>query len=284
MSVFQKAFVEWYHEMVSKTKPHPGVVLNDLLNDVRELVKQAAHPRKKTVAVSPEVAAMLERIGPSPKPRIVEQGASPEFEALRAEVNQCRKCRLWESRTHAVFGAGNPNADLVFVGEAPGENEDLQGVPFVGRAGRLLTDIIEKGMKMTREDVFICNVLKCRPPGNRDPRPDEKEACEPYLVRQLELIKPMVICALGGHAAKMLLKTDESVGRLRGKWHFYQGIPVRVTYHPAYVVRSEHNPPRYDAEKRRVWEDIQEVLRVLRGEIMPEPEPRPESGTMDLFG
>ncbi|MFO7973518.1 MAG: uracil-DNA glycosylase [Candidatus Hydrogenedentota bacterium] len=245
-------------------------------------MKQAAHPRKRTIAVSPEVAAMLDRIGPPPEPAIVEQTGSEEFEALRAEVSQCRKCRLWESRTQTVFGGGNPNADLVFVGEAPGENEDRQGIPFVGRAGRLLTDIIEKGMKMSRQDVFICNVLKCRPPNNRDPRPDEKEACEPYLVRQLEMIKPKVICALGGHAAKALLKTEDSVGRLRGKWHFYQGIPVRVTYHPSYVVRSEREPARHKADKRRVWEDIQEIMRVLRGEVTPQPEA--DTATPDLFG
>lgn len=258
--------------------------MDDLLKDVQKLVRQAARSRKATITVSPEVASLLESITPPPEPAIVEQTGSEEFEALRAEVSECRKCRLWESRTQTVFGGGNPNADLVFVGEAPGENEDLQGIPFVGRAGQLLTDIVEKGMKMSRQDIFICNVLKCRPPDNRDPRPDEKEACLPYLLRQLEMIKPKVICALGGHAAKTLLKTEESVGRLRGKWHFYQGIPVRVTYHPSYVVRSEREPARYKADKRRVWEDIQEIMRVLRGEITPRPEGGADSGTPDLFG
>ena len=269
---------------MSKVNTDTDAVFDELLNDTRMLVKQSAHATKKTIEVSPEVAALLERIGCVQLAPVAEIAGSEDFEALREEVRQCRKCTLCESRTQTVFGAGSPRADLVFVGEAPGEQEDLQGVPFVGRAGRLLTDIIEKGLEMRREDVFICNTLKCRPPANREPRPDEKEACEAYLARQLELIRPKVICALGGHAAKMLLKNDDSVGKLRGKWHFYRGIPVRVTYHPSYVVRSEHEPARHKADKRRVWEDIQEVIRVLKGEI----EPRPESGaadrTPDLFG
>ncbi len=194
-----------------------------------------------------------------------------DWAALQAEVAECRNCGLADSRTKTVFGAGSLDAELVFVGEAPGEHEDLQGLPFVGRAGAFLTDVIEKGLKLTRDDVFICNVLKCRPPGNRDPKPDEREACEPYLIRQLALIRPKVICALGGHAAKMLLKTEAPVGQLRGKWHFYQGIPVRVTYHPSYIVRSENEPARHKADKHKVWEDIKEVIRVLNGEIAPRP-------------
>jgi len=189
---------------------------------------------------------------------------STELAGLAAEVSACRKCGLCEGRTQTVFSDGNPAADLVFVGEAPGENEDKQGIPFCGRSGNLLTDIIVKGMKMRREDVYICNVIKCRPPGNRDPLPAEKDACEPYLIRQLELVKPKVICALGGHAAKTLLKSDESTGRLRGKWHFYHGIPLRVTYHPAYLLRSP-------GEKKKTWEDIQEIMKVLRGEFVPVP-------------
>ena len=126
---------------------------------------------------------------------------------------------------------------------------------------------------MRREDVYICNVIKCRPPNNRDPLPEEIAQCEPYLIRQLELVRPKVICALGGHAAKTLLKTDESTGRLRGKWHFYHGIPLRVTYHPAYLLRSP-------GEKKKTWADIQEVMKVLRGEVQPEP---PASET-HLFG
>ncbi|MGC8846547.1 MAG: uracil-DNA glycosylase, partial [Candidatus Hydrogenedens sp.] len=167
---------------------------------------------------------------------------------------------IHEDRTNTVFGDGNPNAELVFVGEAPGAEEDRQGLPFVGRAGQLLTDIIVKGMKMRREDVYICNVLKCRPPNNRDPNPMEVMNCEPYLIRQLELIRPKVVCALGRISAQTLLKTDATLNELRGKWHNYHGIPMRVTYHPAYLLR---NP----ADKKKAWIDIQEVMKLLKGEI-----------------
>ena len=188
----------------------------ELVREAGELVEQAARARKRTLALSPEVAALLERVVGSaaaapPVPERAGLEDVADLETLRGEVAGCRKCGLAESRTQTVFGAGNPHADLVFVGEAPGEHEDLQGVPFVGRAGGFLTDVIEKGLKMTREDVFICNVLKCRPPGNRDPQPNEKEACEPYLVRQLAVIKPKVICALGSMRRRCC-------SRRRGRW------------------------------------------------------------------
>ena len=234
----------------------------DIVKDACELVKRAAGPDGKTLSVSPEVAAMLNSAG-------ADSAGESELAALADTVSTCAECRLAETRTQTVFGDGNPRAPLVFVGEAPGYHEDVQGKPFVGRAGQLLTDIIVKGMKLTRQDVYICNVLKCRPPNNRDPRPDEVRVCEPYLVRQLELIQPRVICALGGHAAKTLLKTDQSIGRLRGKWYFYHGIPLRITYHPAYLLR---NP----ADKGKTWADIQEVMKVLSGEANPVPEPESE--------
>ncbi len=275
-------------------------VFDEVLNDTRELVQRAAQGTGSTITVSPEVAEMLEQIdAPSPVPDTPATQAKPaaarprpavpppespdpdvvaELAALEKTVSECIQCRLSETRNKTVFGDGHPNADLVFVGEAPGADEDRQGEPFVGRAGQLLTDIIEKGMKMKRSDVYICNVIKCRPPGNRDPRADEKVACEPYLVRQLELIKPKTICALGTYAAQTLLQTDTSIGRLRGKWHFYHGIPLRATYHPAYLLRSP-------AEKRKTWEDIQAVLRLLTGDETPEPpEPAPAPAqTPDLF-
>lgn len=247
--------------------------LHSIIEEAKTLVREAAHKRTGMVEVSPEVAALFESIGrvssnPAPEaaPEVTARVSElPDtLEGLAAQVAECRACGLCESRTQTVFSDGNGSAGLVFVGEAPGENEDLQGVPFVGRAGELLTDIIVKGMKLRREDVYICNVLKCRPPENRDPSPVERDACEPFLVRQLELVKPKVICALGGHAAKTLLKTDEPTGRLRGRWHFYHGIPLRVTYHPAYLLRSP-------GEKRKAWEDIQEVMKVLSGEISPTP-------------
>lgn len=258
-------------------------VFTEILGEVAELLRREAHPRKGTIALAPETVELLDRIGERGEATEAEPTepaaaeASPleppdveaELAALAEEVSGCTACALCESRTQTVFSDGSAHAELVFVGEAPGYHEDQQGVPFVGRAGQLLTDIIEKGMKLRRQDVYICNVLKCRPPENRDPSPEEKRKCEPYLVRQLELVKPKVICALGGHAAKTLLRTEEATGRLRGRWHFYHGIPLRVTYHPAYLLR---NP----SDKRKTWEDIQEVMKVLNGEVTPAP---PESGT-----
>ncbi|MBI4555961.1 MAG: uracil-DNA glycosylase [Candidatus Hydrogenedentes bacterium] len=186
---------------------------------------------------------------------------------LEKTVRACTKCELCRGRKQAVFSDGNPYAELVFVGEAPGGDEDRIGKPFVGRAGQLLTDIIEKGMKLKRRDVYICNVIKCRPPENRNPTLDEVDQCEPYLIRQLELVRPKLICALGTYAAHSLLKSTEPVGKLRGKWYFYHGIPLRVTFHPAYLLR---NP----ADKSKTWMDVKEILKVLNGEVTPQPEGR----------
>jgi DNA polymerase len=239
-------------------------LFDDILQDVGELVKQEAHKARRTLALSPEVVAALESVrAPS---SVDEQSSAGGLAEVAEEVAQCGKCGLAQTRTQTVFGDGSPTAELVFVGEAPGFYEDQQGKPFVGKAGQLLTDIIVKGMKTDRGDVYICNVLKCRPPENRDPKPDEVEQCEPFLVRQLDVLKPKVICALGGHAAKTLLKTTESTGALRGKWHFYHGIPLRVTYHPAYLLR---NPE----DKRKTWEDIQHIMKLLSGEEQAEAGP-----------
>jgi len=180
------------------------------------------------------------------------------LEELRAEIGDCRRCKLCQGRTQIVFGTGNPRAELVFVGEAPGRDEDLKGEPFVGRAGQLLTEIITKGMKLRREDVYIANVVKCRPPENRNPEPDEIATCEPFLVKQLELIKPRIIVALGTFAAQTLLKIKTPISRLRGVWHTYHGIKVMPTLHPAYLLRNPN-------DKRLVWQDIQAVLRELEG-------------------
>ena len=173
------------------------------------------------------------------------------MEEIRAAVESCQACPLHETRTNTVPGAGNENARLVFVGEAPGADEDRQGVPFVGRAGQKLTQIIE-AIGLSRSEVYIANVLKCRPPGNRNPLPEEVQACEPYLIAQLRLIKPRVICALGAFAAQTLLRTDQRISRLRGRFHTYQGIKLMPTYHPAFLLRN----PR---SKRDVWEDVQKV-------------------------
>ncbi len=178
------------------------------------------------------------------------------LEALRAWVGDCQRCPLCSGRTHLVFGSGNPAARLLFVGEAPGQDEDLEGEPFVGAAGRLLTDIIEKGMKVPRSDVYICNLVKCRPSRNRNPEPDEIAACSPILRAQLRLVSPAIIVALGKFAAQTLLATDTPITRLRGQWQEWEGIPVMPTFHPAYLLR---NP----AFKREVWADIQLVMARL---------------------
>lgn len=173
------------------------------------------------------------------------------------EIKDCKQCPLHKTRKNFVFGEGNPGAELVFVGEAPGYDEDQQGRPFVGRAGQLLTKIIE-AMGLKREDVYICNVLKCRPPGNRVPQPDEIKACMAYLVTQLSLLKKKkVICCLGFYPAKSLLGLDLLMKDMRGNWYEYGGTPVMVTYHPAYLLR---NP----AEKRKVWNDMKKVKECLQ--------------------
>jgi len=182
--------------------------------------------------------------------------AAADLPQLRAAIGDCTRCKLAGGRTNLVFGVGNPAAELVFVGEAPGRDEDLRGEPFVGRAGQLLTEIITKGMKLRREDIYIANIIKCRPPQNRNPEPDEIASCEPFLVRQLALIRPKVIVALGTFAAQTLLKTRTPITRLRGTWTDYHGIPLMPTFHPAYLLR---NP----AEKRVVWADIQQVMGAL---------------------
>lgn len=183
--------------------------------------------------------------------------ARSALEAVRAELGDCRRCPLHRTRRHLVFGEGNPEAELVFVGEAPGADEDAQGRPFVGQAGQLLTKIIA-AMGLERDEVYICNILKCRPPGNRNPLPEEIALCEPFLIRQIEAISPRVICALGTFAARTLLKSDAPISGLRGRFHSFLGIPVMPTYHPAYLLRNA-------GAKRQAWEDVQGVMKILGG-------------------
>jgi uracil-DNA glycosylase len=175
---------------------------------------------------------------------------------LREFVGDCKRCKLAPLRTHLVFGVGNPQAELMFVGEAPGADEDARGEPFVGRAGQLLTDIIERGMGLRRADVYICNVIKCRPPDNRNPEPDEVAACEPFLMRQIDLIRPRAIVGLGTFAVQALLKVKTPISRLRGVWQDVRGVRMMPTFHPAYLLRSP-------GDKRLVWQDIQEVMKLL---------------------
>lgn len=178
-----------------------------------------------------------------------------DLDSIRADIGDCQRCKLAPTRTHIVFGSGNPNAELVFVGEAPGFDEDQQGLPFVGAAGQLLTKIIEStGVK--REDTYICNILKCRPPNNRNPEPDEVAQCSPFLKRQLEAIKPKVVCCLGKFAAQTMLQSADSITRLRGSFHDVDGMRVIATFHPAYLLRSPE-------KKREVWEDMKSIRAEL---------------------
>ncbi|MFP6626614.1 MAG: uracil-DNA glycosylase [Deltaproteobacteria bacterium] len=178
------------------------------------------------------------------------------LDQLRSVLGDCTRCKLSGGRTNIVFGAGSERAELMFVGEGPGEAEDRQGVPFVGRAGGLLTDIITKGMGLEREDVYIANIVKCRPPGNRNPEPDEIVACAPFLHRQVALIRPRVLVTLGAFATQALLENRIPISRQRGHWQDYRGIPVMPTFHPAYLLR---NP----AGKKEVWADIKMVMARL---------------------
>ena len=179
-----------------------------------------------------------------------------DWQELRSEVAACKRCGLCQTRTQTVFGVGNIAAEWMFIGEAPGAEEDAQGEPFVGRAGKLLNNML-RAIGLQREQVYIANILKCRPPKNRDPQPDESSACRPYLNQQIAWIRPKIIVALGRIAAQNLLATDTAIGRLRGSEHRYQGVPLVVTYHPAYLLRSP-------LEKRKVWDDLLFAARVLR--------------------
>lgn len=178
------------------------------------------------------------------------------LESLRLhQIGDCRRCKLCNTRQNIVFGAGNPHAKLVFVGEAPGADEDEQGLPFIGRAGQLLTKMIE-AMGLSRDQVYICNVIKCRPPDNRNPEPEEVASCEPFLKKQLALIKPQVIVALGRYACQSLLKIEGALSEFRGQWRTYEGIDLMPTFHPAYLLRSP-------SKKKEAWEDLQKVMEKL---------------------
>jgi DNA polymerase len=177
------------------------------------------------------------------------------LQLIREDIGNCQRCKLAPSRTNIVFGSGNPNAELVFVGEAPGFDEDKQGLPFVGKAGQLLTKIIES-IDIKRDDVYICNVLKCRPPDNRNPEPDEVMSCNPFLKKQLATIRPKIVCCLGTFAAQTVMQTAAPISKLRGKFHDIDGIRVIATFHPAYLLRSPD-------KKRDVWEDMKQIRAEL---------------------
>jgi DNA polymerase len=250
-----RAQIEWWRETGIET-----IARSDALVEAKATADCEALPGSDTIAASPTPELFTSPPAPTPTaddylthPGVREARSLAE---LRAVIGDCQRCKLAPHRTQIVFGVGNPDADLVFVGEAPGRDEDLRGEPFVGRAGQLLTEIITKGMKLRRTDVYIANIIKCRPPQNRNPEPDEIAACEPFLKQQLALLKPKAIVALGTFAAQCLLKTRTPITRLRGVWANYQGIPLMPTFHPAYLLR---NP----GDKRLVWRDIQQVMALL---------------------
>ena len=222
-----------------------------LLSVVKAMKSHVKNHEKYAAGISLE---KVERVSNNIK--IKAQDDKPDLGGIQADMADCQLCSLGKTRKNLVFGDGNPRAKIVFVGEAPGADEDEQGLPFVGRAGQLLTKIIE-AMGLTRKEVYICNILKCRPPHNRNPLPEEIAACEPFLKQQLKSISPQIICALGTFAAKTLLKTDAPISVLRGRFHYYEGIKLMPTYHPAYLLR---NP----AAKKTVWEDVQLIMKELQ--------------------
>ncbi|HLP99780.1 MAG TPA: uracil-DNA glycosylase [Candidatus Limnocylindria bacterium] len=216
----------------------------------------ASMPRARVVAAAE--SAMLAGIPVPQGPSLfeaIERVQNDSLERIRADIGDCKRCRLCERRTNIVFGDGNGKAELVFIGEGPGHDEDVQGLPFVGRAGKLLTQMIE-AMGLQRRDVYICNVVKCRPPENRAPEKDEIAICSPFLLRQLDVIQPKVIVCLGAVALKALLGAERGITHLRGQWLEYRGTRLMPTYHPAYLLR---NP----SAKGDVWKDLQKVMNVL---------------------
>ena len=247
---------------------------------IKDLYRQAvplAAARKEQPTKAPAAPPVAPRAGAAKVRPAPPVAAAPPLEVslppmtpagetllqIIQDIGDCKRCRLHEERNKIVFGVGNEHSPLVFVGEGPGADEDAQGIPFVGRAGQLLTQMIEgtakkEGMPLHREDIYICNVVKCRPPGNRTPEPDEMAVCGEFLFRQLITIRPKAICALGGTAARALTGHKEGVMKMRGKWFQWRDIPVMVTYHPSYLLR----PYNQDA-KREAWEDLKKVLHFV---------------------
>ena len=238
------------------------------LRSARHLLAELAEEADGFAGAPPAQEAAAEPAPPAPSPGFQDSllgsaapwGDAPTLEAVQSELGECTRCRLAEGRTRIVFGDGNPDADLLFVGEGPGEQEDLQGLPFVGRAGELLTRMIERGLGLQRSEVYICNIVKCRPPGNRTPLADEVSTCRPFLDGQIDAVRPKVIVALGKPAASLLLGREIAITRVRGTWQDYRGIPLMPTFHPAFILRQ------YTEQNRRlVWEDLKAALERTRG-------------------
>src|ERR1017187_6632550 len=222
-----------------------------------------ACPSSSLPVLGPEVPPAETAPNPAPLELPALAPAGDTLFQILADIGDCRRCRLHEGRNQIVFGVGNERSPLVFVGEGPGADEDAQGIPFIGRAGQLLTQMIEntakkEGIELLRKDIYIANVVKCRPPENRTPEPDEMEICGQFLHRQLLVIRPKVICALGGTAARALTGHKEGVTKMRGRWFKWQDIPVMVTYHPSYLLR-----PYNQEAKREAWEDLKKALHFV---------------------
>ncbi len=250
-------------------RPRRNDALSATLGYFRDLGVREVHLPKRAATLAPDVAVVPPLVVPRPV-QAVSQTASavepaaqvsaanlfPDLPSVQAAVASCQLCGLCRTRTQTVFADGTGRSRLMFVGEAPGADEDATGVPFVGRAGQLLTKMVESGMGLSRGDVYIANVLKCRPPGNRNPEPSEIASCRPYLDAQIDFVRPAVLVALGKFAAQFLLGTEEPISRLRGRWGSRGGIPVMPTYHPSFLLRQ---PDR----KKEAWEDLQKVLHKL---------------------
>lgn len=248
-----KRYLEFYQDLGVKDiyRRSRGSAASD------QNLRAESQPKRPAATVTPATPPPAAEVV-TPAPEIRES-----LLQILEDIGDCRRCKLHEGRTNLVFGVGNEHSPLVFVGEGPGADEDAQGIPFVGRAGQLLTQMIEntakkEGIPLRRDDVYICNVVKCRPPGNRAPEPDEMEICGQFLYRQLKSIQPKAICALGGTAARALTGHKEGVTKMRGKWFQWAGIPVMVTYHPSFLLRAYNQ----DA-KREAWEDLKKVLHFV---------------------
>jgi len=241
--------------------------LRQYLEFYQDLGVKTVYKKEAPAGSRAEVAAAMPVAEPTPKPvpptPVTPAPSSESLLQILQDIGDCHRCRLHEGRHKIVFGVGNERSPLVFVGEGPGADEDAQGIPFVGRAGQLLTQMIEgtakkEGINIRREDIYICNVVKCRPPDNRTPEPDEMEICGQFLYRQLVTIAPKAICVLGGTAAKAITGQKEGVTKMRGKWFKWRDIPVMVTYHPSFLLRG-YNPEN----KREAWEDLKKVLHFV---------------------
>lgn len=252
-----------FKQMKSTVKTPPGT-LDGTINALHETLLQLSRWGCHGFDCSPQSLAILDKwsrpvdgqLDVQVDLPVDDQFAVEGLDAIRNDLGDCTRCALGTNRSNLVFGEGNPKAELMFVGEGPGLEEDRSGKPFVGPAGQLLARIIE-AMHLTRDQVYICNVVKCRPPDNRNPDPSEIETCRPFLNRQIKAVSPKVICALGGVAIRTLLDTDQPVSRLRGRFHDYSGIKVMPTYHPAYLLRQPD-------QKRLVWDDVKKIMALLR--------------------